>query len=58
MPQYTISVQGNVYKTITTTDGYNLATVNTIIQSDIANGIIKIDAGQPLNITITPVPNS
>jgi hypothetical protein len=58
MPQYTISVQGNVYKTITTTDGYNLATVNTIIQSDIANGIIKIDTGQPLNITITPVPNS
>jgi hypothetical protein len=58
MPQYTISVQGNVYKTITAENGYDLGTVNTIISADIANGVVRVDAGLPLNITITPVPNT
>jgi hypothetical protein len=58
MPQYTISVQGNIYKTITAEGGYNLATVNTIINADIANGIVRVDASRPLDIVITPIPNT
>ena len=58
MPQYTISVQGTVYKTITSEGGYNLGTVNTIISSDISSGSIKIDPSKPLDIVITPVPNT
>jgi hypothetical protein len=58
MPQYTISVQGTVYKTITVDGAYNLGTVNTIISADIASGNVKIDFGKPLDIVIAPVPNT
>lgn len=55
MPQYTLSVQGNIYKTITTTDGIDVGTVTNMINTDIANGNVTIDASLPLNISIAPV---
>jgi hypothetical protein len=55
MPQYTISVQGNVYKTITTTTGYNMGAISTIINADIASGNLKINPSEPISIVISPV---
>ena len=54
MAQYTISVQGNVYKTITTTTGYNFGSISAIINADISSGALKIDPSKPIDIVISP----
>ena len=55
MATYNIIVQGKVYGTVTTDNGYNAAEVFGHVYSDIHSGNLVVDSTQPVGISIVPV---
>ena len=55
MGTFNIVVQGQVYGTVTTDNGYNTAEIIGQVFSDIKSGNLVIDATQPVGVSITPV---
>jgi hypothetical protein len=55
MATYDIVVQGNLYATVTTDDGYNAGEVMSHVYGDIASGNLVVDKTKPVSISIVPV---